>query len=200
MFGQLARLTPLNNESRYKSIKDLYPQRHGALEVASPVLKYVPTLQEVLDLNDGWRHKEEKLKGDKQRNRSDYFVSATLSCRRNESTSDSRYPRSTGKWQYRGVCRVSIIIYKTTCKMTNKIYIGNTQQTFKKRMAGQSPLGLLCQTCFQHLAKRSCSTITTNAVGPHKMQHFMTRQPNLGGQHLRQVLLCSVQQRNDVNS
>jgi hypothetical protein len=45
-------------------------------------------------------------------------------------------PRGTGKCQYRGVCRVLIVIYKITCKMTNKIYIRNTQQNFKKRMAG----------------------------------------------------------------
>jgi hypothetical protein len=47
-----------------------------------------------------------------------------------------RDPRGKGKCQYGGVCRVPIVIYKITCKMTNKIYIGNTQQNFKKRMAG----------------------------------------------------------------
>ena len=47
-----------------------------------------------------------------------------------------RDPRGTGKCQYRGVCRVPIVIYKITCKLTNKIYIGNTQQYFKKRMVG----------------------------------------------------------------
>ena len=47
-----------------------------------------------------------------------------------------RDPRGTGKCQYGGVCRLPIVIYKITCKLTNKIYIGNTQQNFKKRMAG----------------------------------------------------------------
>ncbi len=46
-----------------------------------------------------------------------------------------RDPRGTGKCQYGGVCRVTIVIYKITCKMTNKIYVGNTQQNFKTRMA-----------------------------------------------------------------
>jgi hypothetical protein len=47
-----------------------------------------------------------------------------------------RDPRGTRRCQYGGVCRVPIVIYKITCKMTNKICIGNTQQTFKKRMTG----------------------------------------------------------------
>jgi hypothetical protein len=39
--------------------------------------------------------------------------------------------RGVGKCQYGSVCRVPTIIYKITCKMTNKIYIGKTQQYFK---------------------------------------------------------------------
>jgi hypothetical protein len=45
-------------------------------------------------------------------------------------------PREIGQCQYGDMCRVTIVVYKITCKMTNKIYIGNTQQNFKKRMAG----------------------------------------------------------------
>jgi hypothetical protein len=41
-----------------------------------------------------------------------------------------------GRCQYGNMCRVPIVIYKITCKMTNKIYIENTQQNFKKRMTG----------------------------------------------------------------
>jgi hypothetical protein len=40
--------------------------------------------------------------------------------------------RGTGKRQYGGIYRVLIVIHKITCKMTNKIYIGNMQQNFKK--------------------------------------------------------------------
>jgi hypothetical protein len=72
--GRLASLTSLTNKSRYKSIKDLYPQHHGALELAGLALKYIPTLQEIINLNDGKEKcKEEKLEQDKQINRSVYF-------------------------------------------------------------------------------------------------------------------------------
>ena len=39
--------------------------------------------------------------------------------------------RGPGKCQYGNYCRIPIAIYRITCKMTNKIYIGNTQQHFK---------------------------------------------------------------------
>jgi hypothetical protein len=45
-------------------------------------------------------------------------------------------PRGTSKCQYGGICRVPIVIYKIICKITNKIYIRDTQQNFKKRMTG----------------------------------------------------------------
>jgi hypothetical protein len=62
VFSLLASLTLLTNESRYKSIKDLYPQHLGALKLVGLVPKYVPMLLEVLDLNDGKeKRKEEKL-------------------------------------------------------------------------------------------------------------------------------------------
>jgi hypothetical protein len=35
---------------------------------------------------------------------------------------------------YEGACRKSIVVYKTTCLQTGKVYIGNTQQHLKKRM------------------------------------------------------------------
>jgi hypothetical protein len=35
----------------------------------------------------------------------------------------------------------------------------------------------------EFLAKRSCSIVTRDATGSHKMQHFMARQPNLGGKN-----------------
>jgi hypothetical protein len=37
---------------------------------------------------------------------------------------------------YGRFCRMPIIIYRNTCKMTNKIYIGNPQQHFKVQMRG----------------------------------------------------------------
>jgi GIY-YIG catalytic domain len=35
---------------------------------------------------------------------------------------------------YNNVCRKSIVVYKVVCKNTSKVYIGNTQQHFKRRM------------------------------------------------------------------
>jgi hypothetical protein len=53
VFGRLASLTSLTDESRYKSIKDLYPKHHEALNQACLSPKYVPMLQEVLALYIG---------------------------------------------------------------------------------------------------------------------------------------------------
>jgi hypothetical protein len=44
--------------------------------------------------------------------------------------------RGPRKCQYGDVCRMPIVVYKVTCKMTNKFYIGNTQQHLKSRMRG----------------------------------------------------------------
>jgi hypothetical protein len=42
-----------------------------------------------------------------------------------------RGSRGPGKCQYGGFCRMPIVIYWITCKMTNKSYISNMQQHFK---------------------------------------------------------------------
>jgi hypothetical protein len=189
VFGRLASLTSLTDESRYKSIKDLYPRHFEALNLAGLSPKYVPTLQEVLELNKGKdKRKEEKQERDKQRNRSVYFcigyskiwkepihkllkklkskfdlpwlrismsyhrfpnmremLAGDLSKKLSEGVEsfdfkvrdcNCRGGRGPGKCQYGNHCRMPIVIYKITCKMTNKIYIGNTQQHFKMRMKG----------------------------------------------------------------
>ena len=41
-----------------------------------------------------------------------------------------------GKCVYEGKCLSKCIIYEVKCSTCNAIYIGNTQQTFKKRMYG----------------------------------------------------------------
>ena len=41
-----------------------------------------------------------------------------------------------GKFVYEGKCRSKCIIYEVKYPMCDAIYIGNTQQTFKKRMDG----------------------------------------------------------------
>ena len=40
------------------------------------------------------------------------------------------------KCAYEGKCRSRCIIYEVTCSMCDAIYIGNTHQTFRKRMDG----------------------------------------------------------------
>jgi hypothetical protein len=88
VFGWLASLTSLTNKFRYKSIKDLYPQHHRSLKLAGLAPKYIPMLQEVLNLNNGKEKcKEEKLEQDKQRNRS---LLATQCSGRNQSTCGSK--------------------------------------------------------------------------------------------------------------
>jgi hypothetical protein len=63
LFGRLASLTSLTEELKYKSIKDLYPLHHkAALESAGLAPKYIPTLQEVLNLNDGREKRKEEKK------------------------------------------------------------------------------------------------------------------------------------------
>jgi hypothetical protein len=41
---------------------------------------------------------------------------------------------ATNKCGYNNICRKSIVVYKVECLNTSKVYIGNTQQHFKRRM------------------------------------------------------------------
>ena len=57
-----------------------------------------------------------------------------------------------GKCVYEGKCRSRCIIYEVKCCMCDTIYIGNTQQTFKKRMDVHyarrcSLVSVWCSTC-----------------------------------------------------
>ena len=45
-----------------------------------------------------------------------------------------------GKCVYEGKCQKKYLIYEVKCSMCEAIYIGNTQQTFKKRMDVISPI------------------------------------------------------------
>ncbi len=188
VFGRLASLTSLTNESRYKSIKDLYPRHFEALNHAGLAPKYVPSLQEVLNSKDGKeKRKEDKVERDRQRNRSVYFcigysklwkepIHKLIKQLRNRfdlgwlrvSMSYHRFPNLRDLFQsdltstiiegvesidlkvrecncrtakrnkcgYGDVCRVPVVVYKITCKRTNKVYIGNTQNHLKTRMRG----------------------------------------------------------------
>jgi hypothetical protein len=41
-----------------------------------------------------------------------------------------------GQCNYEKVCREPVVTYKVKCELTNKFYIGNTQQFFKNRIRG----------------------------------------------------------------
>jgi hypothetical protein len=73
----------------------------------------------------------EMLQGDLSKK----LIKGIKSCDFKVRDCNCRSGRGTGKCQYGGFCRMLIVIYRVTCKMTNKIYIGNTQQHFKMRMS-----------------------------------------------------------------
>ena len=53
------------------------------------------------------------------------------------NTEDGSLPsKVNGKWVYEDKCRSKCIVYQVECSMCDAIFIGNTQQTFKKRMDG----------------------------------------------------------------
>jgi hypothetical protein len=77
----------------------MYSQHQKALKLAGLVPKYVPKLQEVLDLNKGKeKRKEENLEQDKQRNSSVYFC----------TDYSSFWQEPTHKWlkKLRNVCNL----------------------------------------------------------------------------------------------
>ena len=121
-------------------------------------------------------------------------------------------PSGKKKCQYGGMCRVPIVVYKITCKMTNKIYIGNTQQNFKKRMAGHfqdvkklMEKGILSDSYARHFAgiwprgQRCSITIARDANKPLVLRYSLERKSHFGSQNFRQVHLRSMQQRKDGN-
>jgi hypothetical protein len=63
---------------------------------------------------------------------------------------------------YGNVCRKSIVVYKVSCKLTSKSYIGNTQQHFKKRM----------QQHFNDVRKLHQLGIKSDSYAKHFAQQF----------------------------
>jgi GIY-YIG catalytic domain len=73
---------------------------------------------------------------------------------------------------YNNVCRDSIVVYKIQCKNSGKIYIGNTQQPFKKRM----------QQHFNDVNKLHQKGIKSDSYAKHfaeQLRNFKTLSPNL---------------------
>jgi len=44
------------------------------------------------------------------------------------------WSKVNGKFPYNSLCQHSIVVYKATCKLSGKFYIGNTQQKLKARL------------------------------------------------------------------
>ena len=66
------------------------------------------------------------------------------------------------KCAYEGKYRYKCIIYELTCSMCDAIYIGNTQQTFKKRMDGH----------FSDLLRLIKNEKKSDSFAAHFVQHF----------------------------
>ena len=67
-----------------------------------------------------------------------------------------------GKFVYEGKCWSRCIIYEVKCCMRDAIYIGNTQQTFKKRMDGH----------FSDLQRLLKNGQNSDSFAAHFLQHF----------------------------
>ena len=67
-----------------------------------------------------------------------------------------------GMCPYRGNCLKMIVVYKVTCKCCNMIYIGNTQQRFKKRM----------EKHFNDVQKLVFKDIRSDSYARHFATHF----------------------------
>ena len=67
-----------------------------------------------------------------------------------------------GKCAYKGKCQSRCIIYEVTCSMCDAVYIGNTQQKFKKIMDGHL-------SNLQRLLKNGQKS---DSFADHSVQHF----------------------------
>ena len=67
-----------------------------------------------------------------------------------------------GKCVYEGKCRSKFIIYQVECRKCDAIYIGTTQQTFKKRMDGH----------FSDLQRLLKNGQKSDSFAAHFVQHF----------------------------
>jgi hypothetical protein len=90
---------------------------------------------------------------------------------------------------YGNICRNSIVVYKVECVNTSKVYIGNTQQYFKKRM----------QQHFNDVKKLHSQSIKSDSYAKHfaeQLSNFEDISPTLQRSNIR----CSILwQGNPIN-
>ena len=93
------------------------------------------------------------------------------------------------KCGYNNLCRKSIVVYKIECKVTSKVYIGNTQQYLKKRM----------QQHFNDVKKLHNQGIKSDSYAKHfaeQLSNFEDISPTLQRSNIR----CSILwQGNPIN-
>jgi hypothetical protein len=90
---------------------------------------------------------------------------------------------------YNNMCRKSIVVYKVECKASSKVYIGNTQQHFKKRM----------QQHFNDVKKLLQHGIKSDSYAKHFASQF-SNLDNLTPEIQRNSIVCKVLwQGNPIN-
>ena len=73
----------------------------------------------------------------------------------------------TGKCNYNNICRNKLVVYEVTCLNTGKVYIGQTQQFFKKRMEGH----------LQDVKNLLCHQVKSDSYAKHIAPHLMMFSP-----------------------
>jgi len=83
-----------------------------------------------------------------------------------------------GKCAFNGECRKCILVYKATCKICDKFYIGNTQQLLKKRM-GQH---------FSETRRQINTSKSSDSFSAHFSSHFQRNDTSINVQHIRRIV------------
>ena len=85
---------------------------------------------------------------------------------------------------YEGICREKVIVYEITCKNSGKVYIGQTQNNFKKRMGGHhTEVGAL------HDPKRRQQSDSYAKHFAYQLQNFPVISPKIQRQQYSSKIL-----------
>ncbi len=75
-------------------------------------------------------------------------------------------------------CRKSLVVYKATCKLCNKFYIGNTQQKLKERM----------QQHFSDTARLCNDGVKSDSFAAHFASHFNDTDEDVARRMVRDIV------------
>jgi len=84
--------------------------------------------------------------------------------------------KTDGKCVYGGKCRHSIVVYKATCKICDKFYVGNTQQKLKLRMNQH----------YMDVRNLVNKQLTSDSYARHFASHFI-KEDNITAQKIRNI-------------